>query len=862
MVQSLSYLAANTKLGTGDDSVSLVASGNSFVISDGSQSSTIAAGTDLGSGGATVYANSQAFPLTGLSAGDFAFASNNNTLYMTNGSGWYKIALVNQDPSISLSATSVTTEPGSNTANVTYTITEPEGTPTTITISYDFTANANIVHDSSNTSLSITNTDSNTYTGTVTVTVSDGVNTGVGTISLTNSVVIIIDNSNYTSLLVKASGNGGTNTSITDSSTNAHTVSVYGNTQATSFSPYRASGYSAYIDGSGSDWLKTDTHADFTFGTGDFTVECWYYPISKAQSYARILHFGPYWQNNQAWGILDRHDSYSTKITVQAYTGAVLESSTTVTDGEWYHIALERSGTTITLYINGIAEDTYNISTNNFPDASSTSYLNIGNVSNGPNLSEAEANGYVKDVRIVKGSAVYQGNFTPPTSSLTAVTNTVFLGLTKPYFTDASGQGHTLTPNGSITHEPVSPYDYVVYSASTHGGSVYLDGTGDSLGIADDASLELGSGDFTLEGWFYATAAGPADNVIVAKCSPSYAPYWVSFYGGATMQFCSSSTNSGWDIANNVQFGSAKKNNWNHFAVSRSGTSIRLFLNGVLGNTVTSSAALTDHTSPFTVGGQYGGANPFTGYVSDIRLVKGTAVYTAAFTPPTESLTAITNTSVLISGTDAKVYDASQSSGTLTLYGNAASSTTQTKNASSSVYFDGTGDWIHLPASEQLEPLGNDFTFEWWWYPTTLSQRQWFFHSATDYWLGVDFQTTVGRGLGMWASSNGSSWNLLHCDAGGNGISNTNPTLNAWNHIAYTRNGNTFTLWLNGTSIVSVGSITSSIVNRSTESKVIGSWAQSNHQLPVVGYIEDFRITKGLARYTTSFTPPTTELEG
>jgi len=238
-------------------------------------------------------------------------------------------------------------------------------------------------------------------------------------------------------------------------------------------------------------------------------------------------------------------------------------------------------------------------------------------------------------------------------------------------------------------------------------------------------------------------------------------------------------------------------------------------------------------------------------------------VYTSDFTPPTQPLTAITNTQLLTCTNKNDIWDAG-SGALLTKSGNVTGGANSgtLKFGKTAIYFDGSGDWIDLNADTKYEPLGNDFTYEWWWYPTTLSQRQWFFHTATDYWLGVDFQTSSGRGLGMWASSNGSSWNLINADNGGNGISNTNPTLNAWNHIAYTRNGSTFTLWLNGTSIRSVGSITASIVDRSSQGKIIGSWAGTNHQFPIVGYIQDFRWTKGLARYTSNFTPPTAEFDG
>ena len=63
--------------------------------------------------------------------------------------------------------------------------------------------------------------------------------------------------------------------------------------------------------------------------------------------------------------------------------------------------------------------------------------------------------------------------------------------------------------------------------------------------------------------------------------------------------------------------------------------------------------------------------------LSNLRMVKGTAVYTSAFTPPTSPVTAITNTKLLLNFANSKVFDASQSTKTLTLYGTTAASSTQ-----------------------------------------------------------------------------------------------------------------------------------------------------------------------------------------
>ena len=82
-----------------------------------------------------------------------------------------------------------------------------------------------------------------------------------------------VTNQKYTTALITTAGSAGTNNSNpTDSSSNSHTISRYGNTTQTSFSPYRHGGYSTYFDGNG-DYLKVTDSAEHNFGTGDFSME-------------------------------------------------------------------------------------------------------------------------------------------------------------------------------------------------------------------------------------------------------------------------------------------------------------------------------------------------------------------------------------------------------------------------------------------------------------------------------------------------------------------------------------------------------------------------------------------------------------
>ena len=439
--------------------------------------------------------------------------------------------------------------------------------------------------------------------------------------------------------------------------------------------------------------------------------------------------------------------------------------------------------------------------------------------------------------------------FVVPNSNYTTLLATAVSTGENNNITDASSNNHTITVAGDTYAGTFSPY--------RHGGySTQFDGASDYLEIYNDSSLVLAGSPWTIECWVKPSGNYSTYRTIFAKRAgtTSYEGYLrlstgvVSFYNGTNYE----STTV------------LDANSWSHVAYVYDGSNINIYVNGV--RVLTTAVTITEYNHPIWIGGVTSHNEWFQGNIRDFRILKGTALYTGTtLTPPTEPLTAITNTSLLICQLP-YIVDVSTNAHDITVNGNVYTAPLNTYDYAAysagtnggSVYFDGVGDMLSIPASNQLEPLGDDFTYEWWWYPTTFSGRQWFFHTGTDYWLGVDF--TSARGLGMWASSNGTSWDLLHSDGGGNGISNTNPILKTWNHIAYTRSGNTFTLWLNGTSIVSVNGITGSIVDRSSEAKVIGSWALSSPQFPLTGYMSDFRFSSGLARYTSTFTPPTAPL--
>ena len=181
--------------------------------------------------------------------------------------------------------------------------------------------------------------------------------------------------------------------------------------------------------------------------------------------------------------------------------------------------------------------------------------------------------------------------------------------------------------------------------------------------------------------------------------------------------------------------------------------------------------------------------------------------------------------------------------------------------ATGAVSFDGTGDYLSLPASSDFNFGSGDFTIEFFWHPTSTS-RQALYHGSfgADYSIGIDYNSVGTNKLGFWASSNGTTWDIVNADGGGSGITTGEPIQNAWNHIAYVRNGNSLTMYLNGGSVGSITS-TATISLADTDTPVIGAWWNSNTAMSDIhGSISNFRILKGTALYTSNYTPPTAEL--
>lgn len=631
---------------------------------------------------------------------------------------------------------------------------------------------------------------------------------------------------NYVTMLLHGDGtNGAQNNTFVDSSTNNFTITRNGTPTQGSFSPY-GDLWSNQFSATGQFLTLPASSTAWAWGTSSYTIELWVYPTELAVNRALIAHQQ---STTNAWEL---YLTSAGGVNFRYWNGSqqlVSTAGSLVAANRWTHIAFVNNAGAITIYVNGVSSATNTVQSGWF---SGNLTLKIGQAQFGTNPSDYL--GYMSNVRLVNGTAVYTAAFTPSTTPLTAVSGTSLLTCQSNRFRDNSSNNFAITVTGTPSVQRFSPFDPAAeYSTSVIGGSGYFKGSTDFLTLVDNAIWDL-PGDFTVECFVYMIGAQNDKNFIVQ-------------YPGGTGGLSFGTFNSG----NRLQFGAAgvaydvtstnaiPVYQWVHVAAVRSGTSLKLYINGVNDGTATQSRTYGG-SAPLAIGGNSGSAAQcFLGYISDARIVKGTAVYTAAFTPPTAPLTAITNTSLLLNTVNAGIFDNAMMNDLVTV-GNAQVSTAVKKYGTGSMAFDGTNDYLPVASSQSANFGSGDFTVEYWTYPTSFS-------SGIGYIQHVGGATNTSTALSF-----GEQGGFPYATTSTTGQkATTSLSLNTWSYVAWTRSGTTLRCFINGTLITT---FTNSVV---VANPTVGVGATSAGLYKYAGYIDDLRITKGIARYTANFTPPT-----
>jgi hypothetical protein len=653
--------------------------------------------------------------------------------------------------------------------------------------------------------------------------------------ALTNQQWVTDPNFRNTTLLLQAdgTGSGSQNQSFIDSSTNNFFIARFGNTTQGSFTPFGSS-WSNYFNGS-TDYLTAPTGSAFQF-SGDFCVEgfCYPYAFSSEQSLFDTCPIGGVGNRSNAFVLVCNGATGALRIfTNGAYTTA---TSNTFSLNSWNHWAIMRSGTTLSIFINGVRGFTTTLTTN-----FSTGGCVIGR--NG-DAAGNYALCYLSNIRVTNASTPsgYSASNTSlivPNSILTAISGTSFLTCQSNRFLDNSSNALAITTGGTPSVRAFGPFAPALqWTPDVVGGSGYFDGTGDYLATTT-TTIASGSTAFQLEGWVYPTAISGAANI------------FGGISNGIELQYNTTNISINKTGVSNILIPSTPPiiNAWNHILACRNTSGvISIYLNGVRQATATGNSTTFSATTA-----NIGGTSYVTGYLSGVRFINGSNVVDptqSSFTLPTAPVTAVTSTVNLLNFTNAGIYDGKMANNLETV-GNAQVSTSPVKYGSGSMYFDGSGDYLNFPVSvSSFQFSAGAFTIEFWYFPLA---------SLTNAGL-VDTRANGSSGAGVLIrqGDGSSSGTTITCWAGNpgttTGATQTGLVLNQWNHIAATRDSiNSLRVFING---ISGAAVARSIELTDSSCRIAAFVDATGSPNAANGFIDDLRITKGIARYIANFTPP------
>ena len=846
------------------------------------------------------FSTLDSLPINNLEAGQQAYVTGTNRLYVSNGSGWFNVALINASPTLTIDpAGSISLATDGTPTTITLTATDSDTSSSAITFSVEsdgsFSGLGSLSQDSSVFTITPKLEDSATTTSsTLTFKASDGINFGSGTTALSLTFAAQpVTNSGKTVALITQEDSSATPdnnyTYYTDVSSNNVSLSLSGTGDAVttqSYSPY--SKYSLFMyeqnGGTGGAGLEFDASANYSFGTSDFTIEWWQYWHEDQAGYGTLYDCNYITNANCLIQTANNSNAYATYLNS---TSNIMTESSAAETGQWYHYALVRNGSgtnNIKMYRNGVvtAQQTY---TGNI---GAVTGIGIGKPTSGTGQTSHHLDhSSICDFRIVNGTAVYTTTFTPPTEPLTDIANCVLLISPKAIIKDYSGEGATLTRSydasgnrytwtgiGNTSTMAFTPFDKFEYDPDVTGGSFQF--TRSQSGQLTGTLPNVGTGDFTIQCWIRLKELNSNSTFFTNSVANDGSKFqWYLQSASETI----SVYGDGSTINSNHK---PPINTWNHIALVRdtSAGNMYFYMNG---ERLWSNAISSNATLDFPLGGSgmqigcYSTGEFMNGWIADMRF-SDVPEYSysnpSLFPVPESPLYGSTPTSGsgstgstvmhIATGKDLRVHDKSQTVPYLNMDGTGLSGEgTIAKFGGNSMKFNGAGRYI-LGVETRTTGYDGDlfnlynedaFTIESWIYVTDNTDYNTIFHTGAGDVADGSFTQLAVHPTGVLNYYRSSTLVLA---SAASQISN-----NTWHHIALTGDGGTLRIFIDGV-LKDTATSASSHYPYAGMDMHIGdrmSGAGSGNY-PFGGYMQDFRITKGLARYTSTFTPPTAALEG
>jgi len=614
-----------------------------------------------------------------------------------------------------------------------------------------------------------------------------------------------------------------------------------------SASPYRPDGYwSCDFSGSNS-YLQVVDSIGFLNFSGDFTLEAWVYltatpGINGAEVISKFINGG------NGWYALTVTQARTVTMRIWDATNVVqtATSTATVPRNTWVHISGGRNGSNITVSVAG----TYTTAPLTITPRSSNSPVAIG-VNAG--LSANPFTGMISNVRATS-YALYSANFTPNTTPVLVDAFARILMCNGPYFFNRGTNGLSVLAGAGVSLCQANPFS-ATDTTVPGSGSFNFDGSIDGWFVNNSAALDLTTGDWTCEGWFYATAFKATETIVFAKDyqnNTSNAQYGITV--NATKNLVAR-IGTGTALTSTQSLTSTsvlQLNCWYHFAFVKSGTTLTLFLNGKQEATATQTATMTHGSYPLSVGTKNNANNgtvDFAGWIGDLRIVKS-ALYTSDFLPSLEKMTAVANTVMLLVAAPVLLDAASRRHQLKSNISYQTEFSPFGAAAPGSYYFplvSGSTVSSAYPDRDLFTIGTEDFTMDVWLYLATTQNNL----------DGAIF--TLGGNYAVELTSSGNGGRLRWRN---NSVYRPTPLLrtdliNKWTHIAVTRQSGVMRFFVDG-----VQTNTGSTFNATTFPDA--SWTDAGSYAPttvslggfVGGYLSYARLVVGQALYTSNFTVP------
>jgi len=399
-------------------------------------------------------------------------------------------------------------------------------------------------------------------------------------------------------------------------------------------------------------------------------------------------------------------------------------------------------------------------------------------------------------------------------------------------FVDRSGKGHVPTNSGVSSDSGQSVFN---------NRSGYFDGAS-YVSYPDSDNFDFGTDDFTIDFWLNFSTVQDSDFV-----GTGYDIGFLVHYSASNIYFYAESVakTASWTPSTGV---------WYHVAVCRNDGMLNIFVDGI---SLTNTAASEDiqSTSSLQIGKDVTASNYFHGYIDGLRIHKGKSLWTENFIPPNAPVEQVDEETVLLLHCDGVNASTTFTDGgvhqhTVTANADAQVSTTESKFGGASLYLDGTGDYLSIPDSTYWDLGSEEFCIDCWIKrgagsgSTRVIVARWDY-SAGDYrcW---GLQLNTSNQIVGYVSTNGT-------DGGATTVTGTTVLDTSWHHLAFLRIANTLYVYLDG--VFENSESFSSSVYDSNRSIFIGANNAGGDNL-YDGYIDEFRISKGIGRWTEDFIPP------